>query len=544
MLSGFRSRGCGCRISPFIRNDHPRCMKKILGLLVMCALPLSGNAQLDLNALKRQSDAKAQERKNESRDFQTERNARWKSFMVERGEEWAKTIANRDLEWSDLLNDSEWTLFDGFLTNKQPEKPKPTVVPKIETEPVSKPQLQPIVLPAETVAKPVPAPVTVPEAEAKPEPLPCKPEEPVKEVDKSSARFIFYGRTVSIAYDRNLKSFSRKKYGKSEISEFWKAASGTNYTPTVTALMEEKEAIGLNGWGYYLLVNKFSQQVYSDSNCSMLLTWFLLVRSGLDARVGYNDGGPVLLLPTTTTLFEMSYVMMDGVKYYVINNATGSGVRTCPGSYADGHQFDFSQKKSLQLGGNSAVRTLSFEFKGQLYNMNFRYDADLAEYYKALPQAQFEIFFEASPSTQLKNSVRDNLKPIVEKMDKPTALNFLLQFVQFSFPYKTDPQQFGYEKYFYADELFFYPYCDCEDRSVLFSYLAHELLGYDVVGTEFSEHMATAVALDYSVNGVKYTIGNKTYTVADPTYIGASVGQCMSKYETAKPIIHKIDFAQ
>ncbi len=517
-----------------------RDCKKILGVLMFCTLPLSGNAQLDLNALKSQSDARARERKQESSAFQKERNVKWSEFMAQRGEEWARTIASKDVEYSNFLNDTEWTLFDGFLTDKHPDKPKPVVVPKVETEPVSKPKPQPVVVPKESVVQqPLPKP------EVKPEPLPCKPAETKPEGgDKSMAGFIFYGRNITVPTDPAMKSYNLKKTGQKEISDFWKVFSATDYTPTVTALMDEKDEIGLNDWGYYLMVRKYAEVLYGNDDRSKLLTWFIMSRSGFDVRVGFNDGGVVLLLPTETTLFDMSYVKIDGSKYYVINNASGGGVRTCPGSYGNGRPLDFRQTNSLQLAGRNAVRSLSFVFKGKEYKMDFTYDPDVTEYYKALPQAQFEVFFGATPSEQLKKSIVTNLKPVVAQMDKPTALNFLLQFVQLAFPYKTDPQQFGYEKYFYADEVFFYPYCDCEDRSVLFSYLVHILMGYNVVGTEFPEHMATAVELDYQIEGTRYRIGTRTYTVADPTYINASVGQCMSKYESVTPVIHEIAFAE
>ena len=517
-----------------------RDCKRILGVILFCTLPLCGSAQLDLNALKRESDAKAQERKNQSTAFNRERNTRWNEFLDARGEEWAKTITNRDMAWSDFLSDSEWTVFDGFLTTKMPEKPKPVVVPRVEDVPAAKPLPQPVVVPDRAIVKEEPKPDVKPE----PVPLPLKPAEEKPESDKSKAGFLFYGRQVSIPVDPAMKTYGAGSYGQKEISDFWKTVSASDYTPTVMALLEEKGNIGLSDWGYYILVSKFSEVIYPDKNRSMLLTWFLLVRSGLDVRVGYNDGGVVLLIPTETALYDMSYVTIDGAKFYVINNGTGKGVRTCPGSYADGRPLEFNQTKPLQLGGKGTVRSLSFDFQGKEYKMDFYYDADLTEYYKALPQAQFEVFFNAAPSILLKQSIESNLKPAIEGMDKPTALNFLLQFVQLSFPYKTDPEQFGQEKYFYADELFHYPYCDCEDRSVLFSYLAHELMGYEVVGTEFPEHMATAVELDYQVSGTKYRIGSHTYTVADPTYIRATVGQCMSRYENTTPIIHKIDYTK
>ena len=65
--------------------------------------------------------------------------------------------------------------------------------------------------------------------------------------------------------------------------------------------------------------------------------------------------------------------------------------------------------------------------------------------------------------------------------------------MQTAFDYKTDGDQFGYEKPFFVDELFYYPYSDCEDRAVLYSYLVRTLMGLDVVLLEYPNHMATAV---------------------------------------------------
>ena len=83
-------------------------MKRILGILILCTLAVSVSAQLDMDALKRQADARAQERKNESNAFLKDRETKWNAFLDVRAEEWDKTIANHDMGWSDFLSDSEW----------------------------------------------------------------------------------------------------------------------------------------------------------------------------------------------------------------------------------------------------------------------------------------------------------------------------------------------------------------------------------------------------------------------------------------------------
>ena len=123
------------------------------------------------------------------------------------------------------------------------------------------------------------------------------------------------------------------------------------------------------------------------------------------------------------------------------------------------------------------------------------------------------------------------LAPIVEGKSETEAANLLINFVQTGFKYATDQEQFGYEKPFFVEELFYYPYCDCEDRSVLYSYLVRNLLKLDVVLLDYPNHIATAVCFNENVSGDFVTVEGKKYIVCDPTYIGASIGKAMPQFK-------------
>ena len=121
-------------------------------------------------------------------------------------------------------------------------------------------------------------------------------------------------------------------------------------------------------------------------------------------------------------------------------------------------------------------------------------------------------------------------------MGEEEAVDFLLTFVQKSFSYKTDNDQFGRERYLFVEESLNFPYNDCEDRSVLFAWMVRELLGVKVIGLLYPGHMTTAVALKHvkpEYSTVTYQ-GNQ-YVIADPTYIGASLGMPMPSYARLKP---------
>ena len=120
---------------------------------------------------------------------------------------------------------------------------------------------------------------------------------------------------------------------------------------------------------------------------------------------------------------------------------------------------------------------------------------------------------------QLKSSLRDK--------DLLTAANMLLNYIQIGFEYEYDDKVWGHDRAFFAEETLYYPYCDCEDRAILYSRLVRDLLGLDVVLVYYPGHMCTAVNFPYGAHGDYIMLDGKPFTVSDPTYIGAPVGATM-----------------
>jgi hypothetical protein len=164
------------------------------------------------------------------------------------------------------------------------------------------------------------------------------------------------------------------------------------------------------------------------------------------------------------------------------------------------------------------------------------YDRRLVEYMGTFPQSEFELYFDTDGSPMLRQALLGELKKYTASMSQEEAVNFLLAFVQKAFAYKTDEEQFGYEKYFFVEESLHYPYNDCEDRSVIFAWLVHELVGIRVVGLLYPKHMTTAVELKQGNAGYATVMHEgKRFVIADPTYIGATVGMAMPSYAKYQP---------
>ena len=136
----------------------------------------------------------------------------------------------------------------------------------------------------------------------------------------------------------------------------------------------------------------------------------------------------------------------------------------------------------------------------------------------------------------MKRSLYPVLQKAIEGKSEYVAVDMLLNFVQTGFGYSSDMDQFGYERPLYPDETFFYPYCDCEDRSILFSCLVRELVGLDVVLLSYPSHVSTAVRFNENVKGDYLVIDNQKYYICEPTWVsGAPAGLCPDQFKDKKP---------
>ena len=118
----------------------------------------------------------------------------------------------------------------------------------------------------------------------------------------------------------------------------------------------------------------------------------------------------------------------------------------------------------------------------------------------------------------------------------------LLRFVQTAFPYETDQDQFGVEKWQAPEEILYYRLSDCDDRSILYAFLLREVLGWDDVAMlRYPGHLAVAVPQRrIGVSGDSVRVQGESYIVTDPTYIGADVGMAMPQFRNIRPEVSVI----
>jgi hypothetical protein len=216
-------------------------------------------------------------------------------------------------------------------------------------------------------------------------------------------------------------------------------------------------------------------------------------------------------------------------------------VYTYDGEYPGTHKkLDMVLNRDMVVTDKESDRKLSFKYQGKQYTIEAPYSKQRINFLNTYPQLDLGLYFNANVSAATASPLLIQLSEDMKGMSQTQAVNFLLRFVQTSLKYETDETQFGKENYLFPEETLFYPYSDCEDRAILFSWLVKKLLGMEVVGLDYPGHVATAVHMTGKVDGDAITYDGKRYLVADPTYIDASVGMTMPDYKGVRPNIIRI----
>ncbi len=444
----------------------------------------------------------------------------------------------QDREFADFLK-SQWSEFKTSQGAVRIKEPKPKHIPVVApVAPVVAPSVSPgspVVQPkpVPVVVTPILAPVTPPPPPAQPKPVPVAADE---------IELQFYGNSVKFVFDPLWRSYRLTGGAKPEtISDFWATMSGSKYESTIQAMSAAKRDLKLDDWAYVTLWRDVARALQPGKTEQNLLLWYFLTKSGYDVRLGYYETNVYLFLAMKQQVFATKFTKVNHQTYYAALDADhGNSIRAFY-SYQSNYPtklnaLDISRANVWFTKVASVQRALAFDYKGKTVKFSVPYDRRLVDYMGTIPQSEFELYFDTDGSSLVKQGLLAELKKYTSTMSQEEAVNFLLTFVQKAFAYKTDEEQFGYEKYFFVEESLHFAYNDCEDRSVIFAWLVHELVGAKVVGLLYPGHMTTAVALK-QVNADYATVDyqGQRFVIADPTYIGASVGMAMPSYAKYKP---------
>lgn len=428
-----------------------------------------------------------------------------------------------------------WKEFLLFRGVKRDETPKPVVVPNVDD------------IPTNPVPQKLPAPNVTPKEEPQvPQKVPViKPVEPAKPINAPTLDFTFYGVQLRSV---KMKVFHLSSLEPSAISDVWRQYQKSNPREVINTLASHSRLYGLNDWFTTELVRRYVDTLLRNGSSSdrIVLQHFLLANLGFDIRLASTQLQLLLLVPCKQQMYERSFLSIDGQKYYVFYDdvspiqESSIAIYTCslPSDVYKGELVDLVYNHySLALkSGSDKKCTLTDGRISVSENVN----SGMMEMLRHYPLMDVPYYATSKVLPAFHMDVLKQIKPQLSGMNQRQAANALLHFVQYAFDYATDGEQHGYEKPYFLEENFYYPQNDCEDRSILYAFLVHNLLGLDVHLVQYPGHECTAVNFGYqSVDGDGYLYNGRAFIICDPTYIGASIGQCMPAYQHVQPIVEE-----
>ncbi len=475
----------------------------------------------------------------QSQNNLTDLEKEFEAFKKSSNKEFDDFIAKNNAEFAAFLK-KNWEQYDVEKPLIPVLKPKPITLPKVPVE--KTPHLDSTILVRPKIV--VPLDNSSPDLN-KEDNLPQKEEnDPPKEMPKDqtfegrTVEFLFYGVEQRLNIDP-ISIVKCEEATELAVSNYWSKVSSTNYKGVYNQLIVNKEKYQLNDWGIYDYTKKLSEIIYSDLNSQIAFQFFYLTQLGYDVKVARAGASLLLLVNFNHQIYRVSYLTIEGKKYFILTNDRNESIYTFKEKFPSAtKKIDLTVRNSLNLSSTNASRKLAINDTKSSVQIN--YPIDNIQFFNHMPQTDFTVYFNSSISDGTLKSLKKSLEPYLMGKSEQEKVQFLLTFVQTSFDYKTDQEQFGKEKYFMTDEIIHYPFADCEDRSFFFAQLVRTFVGLEVIGLSYPQHVATAVKFNYQVNGDAILFNQSKYIVCDPTYIGASIGMCMPEFQRVSPTVIQV----
>ncbi len=293
-------------------------------------------------------------------------------------------------------------------------------------------------------------------------------------------------------------------------------------------LSEMRDTYRLNDWLYYKLISETLAQAYPTLGPDQreVILFLLLAQAGFDSRLMiYPDRLETMFYVTDRVFNAFTLSFEDDARSYLIPSTINS--RSKPdrrGQYfplapnPNGRALSLRLQDWPRFQSRKTTRKFHFQYQDELFEEELLIpDAPamrmILEEYPILESKQY---WRTPISPELNLQLDAWLKPQLKGKSKREAIQFLLAFCRQAFPYKTDDEAYGRERPFFAQELFFFPYSDCEDRVALFFQLVTHWLHLPIVVVDLPDHLTTAVAFPEG-EGHYLEVEGRKFWFCDPT---------------------------
>ena len=419
---------------------------------------------------------------------------------------------------------------------KVPEQIQPAAQPKAQKKAEEK---KPIEVAVQEVIKPEP---------------PIKQPEPLAEVKEETFRansymtFEVFGTQCKVRIGENcrfkLKDVSSDAVADVIRDEFPKP----QFDNMLFDCLQERKRHDFSDWAYYQMLLALTRKFYGEgTNEAVLAQAFLYSQSGYKMRLAHDDSHLYMLAATRHFIYNKLFFSLDGDWYFMLDGKQSEKLSICQASFPKESSLSLKISAAQRLAMNpTGERTLTSrknpDFSFTIHS-NKNYIDFLGTYPSSTVNNNFMTRWSMYANCPLDESIREQLYPqMKEKLAGKSELMAVQELLWWMhgnvdlegviqdsncFLYRYDEDVWGIDRAFFGEETLFYPYCDCEDRSILLSHLVRDVVGLDVVLVYYPGHLAMAVHFNEPVEGDYVMCEGRKFIVVDPTYIGSRVGETM-----------------
>lgn len=435
-------------------------------------------------------------------------------------------------------------------TEPAPPAPKPIEIKKIITPPAPVPRPQPIApfdnettpnldlipIKGSRPVRPKDAPVpkgsigasTAPSLELS-GPVKVNPTAPKPATDV----VMYLGTPLNVRWEKS-STFRLASLSEKEIAAKWNELSDGRAENLLRDCIDLRERLDLSDWAYLRLLKDVGTSLCASPNEATLMMAWLYCQSGYKMRLASSPTRLYMLYASDHLIYNQPYFPIGGTTFYAFD---------CKEKNLKVSSAEFPKEQPLSLIISAEPRLasdLSDErpLRSKRYGLQLTsqtnrnllnlYDTYPTSYFGGEIMTRWAMYANVPASQEFEEFLYPAMREAIAGKDKRRSAEILLNWVQTAFPYEYDDKVWGEDRAFFADETLYYPYCDCEDRSILFSRLVRDLLDLDVILVYYPGHLATAVAFDEAEpRGDYLELKGRRFTVCDPTFVGAETGRTM-----------------
>ncbi len=328
---------------------------------------------------------------------------------------------------------------------------------------------------------------------------------------------------------------------EANVAATWEKLATPVYNNIINECLELRKSKQLCDWSYLRMLDAMATAFLGENTDEAeLFKAYIYCQSGYQMRLAFLDGKLAMLYGTSHRIYDKGYWCLGDYFYYTDKPTTTGDAQI------SNVAFPKEQALSLLVPANQSFshiptqpRTLASD------NLDISVTVPSDENILAFCETYPASYVDDKPITRWAMYANKPLNPYVKEELYPSlrlqiagktnteAVEILCHWVQTAFEYKLDDLVWGRDRAFFPEETLYYPYADCEDRSILLTRIVRDLLDLPCALVHYPGHLATAIAVGEEVAGDYIILNNTRFLVCDPTYIGAPIGLTMPLMDNA-----------